>query len=202
MGHPPHPLEEKPVHLRHVLQGQEDHEGALRLALPHEDRRSAADLEVAQAGIRDPLLHASHFAVLYQLWDGLCLPRADAAARRRRDACGDDRLCQLRVRRRPERCPASPPPPTTRPNTRASRCLWRIDVLPAGGPIWWCDKRPNFSNPHEHREDSRPTKRQKAEEGGGAESAAPEKSEEQPEPKLDDAVLARLAALKGEGAMD
>lgn len=72
-----------------------------------------------------------------------------------------------------------------------------------GGPIWWCDKRPIMANAHEHREDSRPAKRQKGDEDGGAAAggAAGAAVVVQPEePKLDDAVLARLAALKGDAA--
>lgn len=72
-----------------------------------------------------------------------------------------------------------------------------------GGPIWWCDKRPMMANPHEHREDSRPAKRQKGDEDGAAAAggAAGAVAAVQPEePKLDDAVLARLAALKGDAA--
>ena len=72
-----------------------------------------------------------------------------------------------------------------------------------GGPIWWCDKRPIMANAHEHREDSRPAKRQKGDEDGGAGAgdAAGTAAVVQPEePKLDDAVLARLAALKGDAA--
>jgi hypothetical protein len=64
-----------------------------------------------------------------------------------------------------------------------------------GGPIWWCDKRPMMASAHEHRADSRPNKRQKSEDGTAAdETVAPE------EPKLDDEVLARLNALKGDAA--
>lgn len=63
-----------------------------------------------------------------------------------------------------------------------------------GGPIWWCDKRPMGQNAHEHRADSRPNKRQK---GEGEEE---EKKDAPEEPKLDDAVLARLNALKGDAA--
>ena len=67
-----------------------------------------------------------------------------------------------------------------------------------GGPIWWCDKRPVMANAHQHREDSRPTKRQKGD--GAAADGAAAASEQPEEPKLDDAVLARLAALKGDAA--
>lgn len=69
-----------------------------------------------------------------------------------------------------------------------------------GGPIWWCDKRPIMGSAHEHRADSRPNKRQKGEIGGGAAAAADEKVVVPEEPKLDDAVLARLNALKGDAA--
>ena len=65
-----------------------------------------------------------------------------------------------------------------------------------GGPLWWCDPRPNFNaNPFGTSAtgtgEEPPSKRQK---GGAAAAAAAEPEE----PELDDAVQARLAMLKGD----
>ena len=99
VGHPQNPLEEEPLHLRHVLQRKEDQQGVLRLVVPPQNRGSAVDLKVAEARLRDPMLDVGYQPVFDKLWNRLRVPRADAPARRWYHAGCKNRVRQLRIGR-------------------------------------------------------------------------------------------------------